>query len=222
MNLKALVAASIGGLLLASNAEPRLPAGWSRQASLEGDRACRAGIDLGLREGGRRLLTIDCERNHDGYVSVTQTIAADDYRGKRMRLAARLKTDKVRGWTGLTMRVSGADQRVLSFDDMSTRPLRGSQDWREVAVILDVDPANERVMLVNSETPEDAESWVASVADAFQRHCIYFFAEFVDDIDQEWEPTRWWRGRGHSSRPARARRRRPPSPGGSAGCRRSG
>ena len=141
MNLKALVAASIGGLLLASNAEPRLPAGWSRQASLEGDRACRAGIDLGLREGGRRLLTIDCERNHDGYVSVTQTIAADDYRGKRMRLAARLKTDKVRGWTGLTMRVSGADQRVLSFDDMSTRPLRGSQDWREVAVILDIDPA---------------------------------------------------------------------------------
>ena len=141
MTLKALVAASIGGLLLASNAEPRLPAGWSRQASLEGDRACRAGIDLGLREGGRRLLTIDCERNHDGYVSVTQTIAADDYRGKRMRLAARLKTDKVRGWTGLTMRVSGADQRVLSFDDMSTRPLRGSQDWREVAVILDIDPA---------------------------------------------------------------------------------
>jgi hypothetical protein len=39
------------------------------------------------------------------------------------------------------MRVSGADQRVLSFDDMSTRPLRGSQDWRDVAVILDIDPA---------------------------------------------------------------------------------
>jgi hypothetical protein len=142
MNLKALVAASIGGLLLASNAEPRLPAGWSRQASLDGDRACRAGLDLGLRESGRRLLTINCERNHDGYMAVTQTIAADDYRGKRMRLAARLKTDKVRGWTGLTMRVSGADQRVLSFDDMSTRPLRGSQDWREFAVILDPSAAS--------------------------------------------------------------------------------
>ena len=118
-----------------------LTAATRRDSATTCDRACRAGLDLGLRESGRRLLTIDCERNHDGYVAVTQTIAADDYRGKRMRLAARLKTDKVRGWTGLTMRVSGADQRVLSFDDMSTRPLRGSQDWREFAVILDIDPS---------------------------------------------------------------------------------
>ena len=51
-----LMAASLGGVLLASNTEPRLPAGWSRQASVEADRACVAGMDNHLTERGRRLL----------------------------------------------------------------------------------------------------------------------------------------------------------------------
>ena len=139
MNLKALLAASLGGVLLASNTEPRLPAGWSRQASVEADRACVAGMDNHLTERGRRLLTLECSRSVDGYIAVTQTIAADEYRGKRVRFAARVRTDRVQGWTGLTMRVVTADQRVLGFDDMSTRPLRGSQGWRDAAVVLDVD-----------------------------------------------------------------------------------
>jgi hypothetical protein len=139
MNLKALLAAALGGILLARNTEPRLPAGWSRLASVEADRACVAGVDHDLTERGRRLLTLECSRNVDGYIAVTQTISADEYLGKRVRFAARVRTDKVQGWTGLTMRVVTADQRVLGFDDMSTRPLRGSQGWRDAAVVLDVD-----------------------------------------------------------------------------------
>jgi hypothetical protein len=140
MNLKALLAASLGGILLASNTESRLPSGWTRQASVDADRACVAGVEAGVFERGKRLLTIECTRSLDGYLAVTQTIAADDYRGKRVRFAARVKTDKVRGWSGLTLRVVTADQRVLGYDDMSTRPLRGTLDWREVAVVMDVDP----------------------------------------------------------------------------------
>jgi hypothetical protein len=140
MNLKALVAASVGGLLITANEEPRLPAGWTRQATVEADRACTAGLDLSVAERGRRLLAIECTRSIDGYITVSQTIAADEFRGKRVRFAARIKTDKVRGWSGLVMRIVTADQRVLGFDDMSTRPVRGTVDWRDVAVILDVAP----------------------------------------------------------------------------------
>jgi hypothetical protein len=139
MNLKSLLAASLGGILLASNTEPRLPSGWSRQSSFGADRACTAGIDVALTERGRRLLTIECARAADGYMAVLQTIAAVEYRGKRVRFASRLKADRVLGTSGLFMRVVSADQRVLAFDDMSTRPVRGSTDWREVQVILDVE-----------------------------------------------------------------------------------
>lgn len=144
MNLKALLAASVGGLLIAANAESPLPSGWQRQAALGADRACTAGIESPIDHIGSRLrrsLTVECARTTGGSMSVMQTIAADEYRGKRMRFAARVRADKVRGWSGLFMRVNSADARVIAFDDMSTRPLRGTLDWREVQVILDVEPA---------------------------------------------------------------------------------
>lgn len=141
MNLKALVAASIGGLLITANEEPRLPGGWSRQATADADRACSAGLDIRWSERGRRLLALECTRSIDGHITVQQTIAADDYRGKRVRFAARVRAEKVRGWSGLMMRVTALDQRVLGFDDMSTRPIRGTADWREEQVILDIEPS---------------------------------------------------------------------------------
>jgi hypothetical protein len=140
MNLKALAAAALGGLLLAANTEPRLPSGWSRQSSFGADRACTAGLTFGLAERARRALTIECARGTDGYMTVMQTISAEPYIGQRVRLVARVRTQDVRGWSGLWMRVTGVDQRTLAFDDMSTRPLRGTADWREAQVLLDIEP----------------------------------------------------------------------------------
>lgn len=139
MNLKALFAAAVGGLLIAGNTEPRLPSGWSRQASFGSDRACSAGQTALLREGGRRVLTIDCHRAFDGYMAVAQTIAADEYRGLRVRVVARVRGEKIAGQGGVFMRVTGPDARVLAYDDMSTRPLRGDVAWRDAQVVLDVD-----------------------------------------------------------------------------------
>ena len=141
MNLKALVAAALGGLLISANEEPRLPGGWSRQATAEADRVCSAGVDTRWTEGGKRVLALECSRSVDGHIAVQQTIAADDYRGKWVRFAARIRTDNVRGWSGLMMRVTSVDQRVLGYDDMSTRPVRGTAGWREEAVILDIEPS---------------------------------------------------------------------------------
>ncbi len=140
MNLKALVAASIGGLLITANAEPRLPAGWTKQTTVEADRSCSAGLDISWSDRGKRLLAVECTRGIDGHITVQQTIAADEYVGKRVRFAAKVRAENVRGWSGLVMRITSLDQRVLGFDDMSTRPIRGSADWREAAVILDVQP----------------------------------------------------------------------------------
>jgi hypothetical protein len=160
MNLKALVAASVGGLLIAANAEPRLPAGWTRQATVDADRVCSAGLDSTWSEPGKRLLALECTRSVDGHVTVSQTIAADAYRGKRVRFAARIKAEKVRGWTGLMMRVVGNDQRVLGFDDMSTRPVRGNADWREAQVILDVEADASAISFGVRLTDGEGKVWI--------------------------------------------------------------
>ena len=50
-----------------------------------------------------------------------QTIAAEDYRGKRIRFSAALKAN-----------------HTLAIDTMEDRPLVGTTDWQEHALVLDV------------------------------------------------------------------------------------
>jgi hypothetical protein len=69
-----------------------------------------------------------------------QTIAAEDYRGKRVRFSAALKATNVTdGWGGLLLRVHGPRlDETLAIDTMEDRPLVGTTDWQEHALVLDV------------------------------------------------------------------------------------
>ena len=79
----------------------------------------------------------------NAYFIMLQCIRADDYVGKRMRLSARLKTVDSSG-EQLFMRVDGPPaangelNKVLSFYNMSDRPIRGTTDWKNYYVVLDV------------------------------------------------------------------------------------
>jgi hypothetical protein len=65
-----------------------------------------------------------------------QPIAADEYRGKRVRLSGWLKTVNA-GEAALWMRIDG-EQRRLGFDNMSDRAVSGTTDWKMYSVVLDV------------------------------------------------------------------------------------
>ena len=69
-----------------------------------------------------------------------QTIAAEDYRGKRIRFSAALKANNVTdGWGGLWLRIDGARlDETLAIDTMEDRPLVGTTGWQEHALVLDV------------------------------------------------------------------------------------
>jgi hypothetical protein len=69
-----------------------------------------------------------------------QVIAADAYRGRRVRLTAMVKAADVRGWAGVWMRVDGERDDSLAFDNMYQRRIRGTRDWEPHAVVLDVPP----------------------------------------------------------------------------------
>jgi hypothetical protein len=58
-----------------------------------------------------------------------QTIAAEDYHGKRVRFSAALKANNVTGgWGGLWLRVDGPRlDETLAIDTMEDRPLVGSR-----------------------------------------------------------------------------------------------
>ena len=69
-----------------------------------------------------------------------QTCLADDYRDKRVKMTANIKSQDVSDWAGLWFRVDDSNQppQVLSFDNMQDRPIKGSQDWTKCEIVLDV------------------------------------------------------------------------------------
>ncbi len=70
--------------------------------------------------------------------TLMQTVNATKYRGKRLRLSAFVKTDSVREWSGVWMRVDGEASRIAAFDNMQNRPIRGTTAWTQYDVVLDV------------------------------------------------------------------------------------
>jgi hypothetical protein len=109
----------------------------------------RIGVDPSL-PGTVKIETMDRSGvvEVEAFGSLMQSIAADDYRGKTIRIRAELRSRGAeRGvlWMRVDPRHGG---RYLRFDNMLQRrkhgPLRGDVDWSERSVVLDV--------------PEEAES----------------------------------------------------------------
>jgi hypothetical protein len=75
-----------------------------------------------------------------GMGALSRTVPARRFLGKRVRLSADLRTERA-GRVQMWMKVNGAADRVLAFDDMQSRPLRGSTRWRRYSIVLQV-PAN--------------------------------------------------------------------------------
>lgn len=74
----------------------------------------------------------------EGFGTMMQMFKADKYRGKRMSFSAYVKSADVENWAGLWMRIDGSGQRMLGFDNMQNRPIKGTTDWQKYNIVLDV------------------------------------------------------------------------------------
>jgi hypothetical protein len=68
-----------------------------------------------------------------------KNIKPGDYKNKRLRVSAFIKHENIENWAGMWMRVdSYVHGKMLGFDNMSTRPLKGTGDWQKYEIVLDV------------------------------------------------------------------------------------
>lgn len=74
----------------------------------------------------------------DSFITLMQLFSAEQYHGKRLKLTAFVKVEQVTGWAGLWMRVDHSNGEMLRFDNMQDRPLQGTLDWNQFAVVLDI------------------------------------------------------------------------------------
>lgn len=121
---------------LATPALAAIPSGWfvtgSQPKNYEFD------IDNSVAAEGKRSATITARSEKpEGFGTLMQTIAADDYRGSRTRLSGALKSmnaDRAQMW----LRVDGPNGKSVAFDNMDDRPLSGTQEWARYFIVLDV------------------------------------------------------------------------------------
>jgi hypothetical protein len=104
------------------------------------------GIDTTTTYNGKNSGYLACKvANPTGFGTLMQMFKADDYRGKRMRFSAVVKSEDIAGddWAGLWMRVDGpVSGEHLAFDNMRNRPIKGTTDWQQYEVVLDVAPTS--------------------------------------------------------------------------------
>jgi RNA polymerase sigma factor (sigma-70 family) len=112
------------------------PEGWGGGSSQPGEYEIT--LDRSTFHGGSASGSIHCVvPEPKAFGTLTQAFRADDYRGKRLQLSGYLKTDKVAGNAGLWVRIDARDKTV-GFDNMQKRPVKGTADWKKVAIVLDV------------------------------------------------------------------------------------
>ncbi len=136
-----LLAAVIALLLVPASGRPsaadQVPEGWFMAGSDPQDYT--AGVVKGGSQDGKASAYLAATSGHpQGFGTLMQTFAADNYRAKRLRMSGNVKSEAVEGWAGLWMRVDGSQQPSLSFDNMQDRPIKGTTDWHRYDVVLDV------------------------------------------------------------------------------------
>ncbi len=135
--MKSLSMALLALGLLASSAgraaDP-LPRGW-----MLGGKGYEAGLDQQTKHGGSASAFLRRNGAGDEFGTLMQMIDATAYRGVRLRLTGYSRAVEVTGWAGFWLRVDGP-AGVLAFDNMQSRPIRGTEEWKRGEIVLDVPP----------------------------------------------------------------------------------
>lgn len=135
--MKTLQIAMLALLSLASMAAA--PKGWIVAGSAPED--YEYGTDADKSTDGSKAAFIKSKpgAKGQGFGTLMQMFAADDYRGGRWKLTARMRTEDAKK-AQLWMRVDGPDRKMNAFDNMDDRPVTGDRDWQRYEIVLDVAP----------------------------------------------------------------------------------
>jgi len=141
-----------------------LPAGWVRAGDHPAD--YEMGMDPKGGKSGKACAFIRGRAaDPQGFGTLMQMFDAGEYVGKRLRLSASVKSAGITKWAGLWMRIDGATPpgsqmaTLLGFDNMQSRPIAGTADWKTHAIVLDV-PAEARGIAFGILLSGPGQAWM--------------------------------------------------------------
>jgi hypothetical protein len=118
-----------------------LPGGWRVRGPAIGVQPERLGVftDEKIARSGNSVSLLSVDAVNADWGSVMQDIDATSYRGKRIRFSGYIRANTVSGWAGLWMSVETETREDIAYDNMEDRSIRGTSDWQQYAVVLDID-----------------------------------------------------------------------------------
>lgn len=125
---------------------PKAPKGWFKNGSSNGP--YEVGVDENNSWGGMPSAYAKSTGPADGkFGGMMQTISAEQFKNQRVRLTGWVKTEEANDGGGhLWLRVDGQEVgRSLQFDNMEGRAPKGTTDWQEYSVVLDVPAESTRL-----------------------------------------------------------------------------
>ena len=136
------------------------PRGWF----LAGDHPQNyvTGVDLDMIYQGHPSAYLKAKPSAtEGFGTLMQQFDSKDYVGSRVRLMAWVKSENVNNWAGVWMRVDRGSKAV-AFDNMQDRAIKGTTDWQNYAVVLDV-PKDATGIFFGISLNQAGEVWLNSV-----------------------------------------------------------
>lgn len=137
------------------------PAGWGKNGAKP--EFYTVGVDSTQMWGGMPSAYVESltPEVKGGFGGMMQTTAAEDYSGKRVRLSGWVKTENANEGGGhLWLRIDGQERgQMLGFDNMSNRAVKGTTDWQEASVVLDV-PAGASALAYGFFVSGGGKMWV--------------------------------------------------------------
>jgi len=118
---------------------PKAPKGWFKNGSA--NNFYEVGVDETQPWGGMPSAYAKSTGPVDGqFGGMMQTISGETYKNQRVQLSGWIKTEEADDGGGhLWLRVDGPEKgKSLKFDNMDGRAPKGTTDWQEYSVVLDV------------------------------------------------------------------------------------
>ena len=72
---------------------------------------------------------------------MAKNFKAKEYLGKKIQLTGYMRSQDVTHWAGFWLRVddsTGHKQKILSFDNMNDRAVKGTTNWTKYTIVLNV------------------------------------------------------------------------------------
>jgi len=138
-----------------------LPKGWFPAG--KSPVSYNMGVDTKIVHGGKTSGFIKSKSNKpEGFGTLMQMCQAKDYLGKRVRMTSYIKAEDINNWAGMWMRVDGAANKSLSFDNMRQRPIKGSKEWQKYEIVLDV-PENSINLAFGIILDGTGQAWIDDI-----------------------------------------------------------